>query len=244
MDFHCHLDLYPNAKSVYEEAAKRNEFTWLVTTSPRAFEANTRVLKAHSSVLISPGLHPEIAHERAEEIGLLLEQINFTKGVGEIGLDGSPRFKKHFEIQTQIFAAVVARSAELGGRVLSIHSRRAVVEVLSELRRKPNFGIAVLHWFSGNLRDLNAAQKQGCWFSVGPAMFSSANGRSLVAAMPRDRVLPESDGPFAKVNDQIVMPWCAAQTSMLLAQAWRVPIEDATETLEQNGRRFLRVAGF
>ncbi len=244
MDFHCHLDLYPNAKSIYEEAAKRNEFTWLVTTSPRAFEANTRVLKAHSSVLISPGLHPEIAHERAEEIGLLLEQINFTKGVGEIGLDGSPRFKKHFEIQTQIFAAVVARSAELGGRVLSIHSRRAVVEVLSELRRKPNFGIAILHWFSGSLRELRAATEQGCWFSVGPAMFNSVGGRSLVAAMPQNRVLNESDGPFAKVNDEIVMPWCGEQTSMHLADIWRVPIEEAAETLEENGRRFLRVAGF
>ena len=75
MDFHCHLDLYPGAREVYREAARRNEFTWLVTTSPKAFAATSRVLEPWPSVLITPGLHPEIAHERAAELDLLLEQI-------------------------------------------------------------------------------------------------------------------------------------------------------------------------
>ena len=90
MDFHCHLDLYPDAREVYCEAARRNAFTWLVTTSPKAFAATSRVLEPLPSVLITPGLHPEIAHERAAELELLLEQIAGVKAVGEVGLDGSP----------------------------------------------------------------------------------------------------------------------------------------------------------
>lgn len=60
MDFHCHLDLYPNALEVFREAAARNEFTWLVTTSPKAFVATSRVLGGAANVLVTPGLHPRL----------------------------------------------------------------------------------------------------------------------------------------------------------------------------------------
>ena len=243
MDFHCHLDLYPEARKVYREAARRNEFTWLVTTSPKAFAATSRALEALPSVLITPGLHPEIAHERAAELDLLLEQIAGVKAVGEVGLDGSPRFKPHYEIQRKIFGAVIAHSAELGGRTLSIHSRRAVRDVLAELDRHPSFGTAVLHWFSGSLAELKAAAAHQCWFSVGPAMFDSANGRALAAAMPRDRVVPESDGPFAKVAGKPVMPWGTFRTAEGLAPLWGVSPDEAAGTLARNGQALLDLMG-
>lgn len=243
MDFHCHLDLYPGAREVYREAARRNEFTWLVTTSPKAFAATSRALEPLPSVLITPGLHPEIAHERTAELGLLLEQIEGVDAVGEVGLDGSPRFKAHYEVQRRIFSAVIARCEELGGRTLSIHSRRAVRGILAEFERHPNFGTAVMHWFSGNMAELKAAAAYGCWFSIGPAMFDSANGRALAAAMPRNRVVPESDGPFAKVAGKPVMPWSAFLTAEGLAPLWGTSPDEAAETLAENGRELLRLMG-
>lgn len=243
MDFHCHLDLYPGAREVYREAAKRNEFTWLVTTSPKAFAATSRALEPSPTVLITPGLHPEIAHERAAELDLLLEQIAGAKAVGEVGLDGSPRFKAHYDIQRRIFSAVIQRCAALGGRTLSIHSRRAVRDVLAELEQHPNFGTAVLHWFSGTPAELRAAAALGCWFSIGPAMFDSANGRALATAMPRDRVVPESDGPFAKIAGKLVMPWSGSQTAEGLASLWRLSTEETASALAQNGRALLRLIG-
>lgn len=244
MDFHCHLDLYPGAREVYREASQRNEFTWLVTTSPKAFAATSRALPAVPSVLISPGLHPEIAHERAAELDLLLEQMSAVKAVGEVGLDGSPRFRKHYEVQRGIFRAVVARCAELGGRTLSIHSRRAVKDVLAELDEHPGYGTAVLHWFSGSLAELKAAVHMGCWFSIGPAMFDSPNGRKLVAALPQDRVVPESDGPFATVGGKLVMPWSAPETAQRLSEVWELPVGEVADLLAKNGgklRQTMRV---
>lgn len=243
MDFHCHLDLYPGAREVYREAARRNEFTWLVTTSPKAFAATSRALEPSPTVLITPGLHPEIAHERAAELDLLLEQIAGAKAVGEVGLDGSPRFKAHYDVQRRIFSAVIQRCAELGGRTLSIHSRRAVRDVLAELEERPNFGTAVLHWFSGTTSELKAAAALGCWFSIGPAMFDSANGRALATAMPRDRVVPESDGPFAKIAGKPVMPWSGSQTVEGLAPLWRLSPEETAGALAQNGRALLNLMG-
>ncbi len=243
MDFHCHLDLYPKAREVYREAAGRNEFTWLVTTSPKAFAATSRALEPLPSILITPGLHPEIAHERALELDLLLEQITTVRAVGEVGLDGSPRFKAHYEVQRRIFNAVISRCAELGGKTISIHSRRAVRDVLAEFERHPSFGTAVMHWFSGSLAELRAAAALGCWFSIGPAMFDSANGRALATAMPRDRTVPESDGPFAKSAGQPIMPWSAQQTAEGLAPLWGISAGEAAETLNRNGQALIHLMG-
>lgn len=241
MDFHCHLDLYPDAREVYREAAQRNTFTWLVTTSPKAFAATSRALGASPTVLITPGLHPEIVHERSGELNLLLEQMEGVKAVGEVGLDGSPRYRSSYDLQRKVFAAVVARCEELGGRTLSIHSRQAVKDVLTELNGHPQYGTAVLHWFTGTPTELRAADGMGCWFSVGPAMFASTNGRAIAARLPRDRVVPESDGPFAKVDGKPIPPWSADVTAKCLADAWAVPTEDAMRLLTENSLRLLKL---
>lgn len=239
MDFHCHIDLYPNAREVYAEACRRNEFTWLVTTSPRAFVATSKALGKHPSVVITPGLHPEIAHERADELDLLLEQIKHSKAVGEVGLDGSSRFKRHMPLQQKIFNAVIAGAAASGGRVISIHSRQAVKEVLNVLAEHPDFGTAILHWFSGSQTDLREAAAQGCWFSVGPAMFSSANARALIKNMPVDRVIAESDGPFAQYRKSTVMPWDIDLTISELCAVWGYSQDKVRRIIIENGNRLI-----
>lgn len=243
MDFHCHLDLYPNAREVFAQAVEKNAFTWLVTTSPRAFSATNRVLGGHSNVLITPGLHPEIVHERHAELDMLIEQIKHASAVGEVGLDGSRRFQHSYEMQRIVFNAVVEECKKSGGRVLSIHSRQAVKDVLSILLDHPGFGTAVLHWFTGTAPELKAATDQGCWFSIGPAAFSSASGRALAKKMPRDRVVPESDGPFAQFNGASVMPWSSDDTARLLAQAWELSLDQVRLRLESNSRQLLGLLG-
>lgn len=241
MDFHCHLDLYPNARDVYAQVLGKNEFTWLVTTSPRAFAATSKVLGGSDKVLITPGLHPEIVGARHAELDMLLEQIKQVRAVGEVGLDGSKRFLASYEVQRKVFAAVVAQCAALGGRVLSIHSRQAVKDVLAVLNDHPGYGTAVLHWFTGSASELKAAAAQGCWFSIGPAAFNSAAGQALAKKLPHDRVVPESDGPFAQVNGASVMPWSADQTAQLLGDAWDVTRAEAMHILESNSRQLLEL---
>ncbi|PLY35673.1 hydrolase TatD [Pectobacterium carotovorum] len=235
MDFHCHLDLYPNAKKVYTEALQRTEFVWLVTTSPRAYAATSKVLATTQKCLISPGLHPEIADKKYNELEMLLSQMENCTGIGEVGLDGSSRYRPYFELQKNIFKAIVERCAGFGGRVLSIHSRAAAKEVLDILDANPGFGTAVLHWFSDSPSMLRRAIDAGCWFSIGPTMMESANGRKLAALMPRERVVPESDGPFAKMHGVHVMPWEANTVVIKLAEIWDIPQDEASFLLKSNG---------
>ncbi|MGK5042171.1 Qat anti-phage system TatD family nuclease QatD [Janthinobacterium sp. GB1R12] len=239
MDFHCHLDLYPDARSVYAKAQQQMDFVWLVTTSPRAYVATSKVLPQTKSITVSPGLHPEVADQKAAELELLLVQIADSPAVGEVGLDGSARYRHSFDLQKRIFTAIVERSASLGGRVLSIHSRAAAKEVLDTLEQFPGFGTAVLHWFTDSVMLLRRADNLGCWFSVGPAMLNTANGRKIAAAIPRDRIVAESDGPFAKTDGKTVMPWEASNISSAMAGIWGMQTSTASDILINNGRELL-----
>src|SRR3546814_6111950 len=117
-----------------------------------------------------------------------------------------------------------------GGRVISLHSRRAAGEVLDASESIRDAGTPILHWFSGTGRQLDRAIDLGCWFSVGPAMLRTEKGRQLAARMPRDRLLTESDGPFAQIEGRSAWPWEAGHAISQLAAAWGEQDEHLVET--------------
>lgn len=100
-------------------------------------------------------------------------------------------------------------------------------------------GVFVLHWFSGGNRNVDRAVKLGCWFSVGPAMLKGARGRALVARMPPERVLTESDGPFARLDGAAILPWQVDVAVGALSQAWSLPQATVDEMLVANLHRLL-----
>jgi TatD DNase family protein len=73
-------------------------------------------------------------------------------------------------------------------------------------------------------------------------MLASDKGQSLVGRMPRDRVLTESDGPFAQVNGETVMPWHVERTICDLAHIWSLSPAEVEELLHANLRSLLSAA--
>ena len=75
--------------------------------------------------------------------------------------------------------------------------RRSAPDVLDVLGE--NYpGTVILHWYSGALRDLRRAVAAGFYFSVNVAMIRSEQGQRIIREIPLDRLLTETDGPFAK----------------------------------------------
>jgi TatD DNase family protein len=188
---------------------------------------------------ISPGLHPEVAQQKSSELDLLLEQVEAHSSVGEVGIDGSPQHRSTQGLQREIFEAVVEKCAASGGRVLSVHSRFAAEAVLDTLERHPGYGLAVMHWFSGSAKMLAKADELGCWFSVSPTMLQSGNGRKLAALMPQDRVVSESDGPFAHIGEAPAFPWDAEGVAGPLMELWNLDIPMVQGMLCSNGTHLL-----
>ena len=85
---------------------------------------------------------------------------------------------------------------------------------------------AILHWFSGTQNDLKRAIAIGCYFSVNELMARSEHGMSLIAQMPHDRVLPESDGPFAMLSGKPLSPMSSSNVAQAVSHIWKMHHED------------------
>jgi TatD DNase family protein len=236
IDFHCHLDLYPDPHAVALEAQRREAYVLSVTTTPSAFLGTCALVGANGKIRTALGLHPEIAVEREGELSLFETLLPCTQSVGEVGLDGSRPHRETLDRQGAILSNILDLCARIGGRTISLHSREATKLLLDVLEAEPRSGTPVLHWFNGTEKEIKRAAEMGCWFSVSTSMLSSERGRKSVQAMPPHRVLPESDGPFGFVDGRASYPWEAMLVAHELGPIWRLASPEAASTLTANFR--------
>ena len=241
IDLHCHLDLYPNPSAVVTRCVELGLYVLSVTTVPSAFEGTAALAPAGARIRTALGLHPELAATRASELPSFERLLPRTRYVGEVGLDGSREHRSTLDTQRVIFGEVLRLCARAGGKVLSVHSRGATSAILDVLASEPTAGTPVLHWYVGTAKQVARAAEIGCWFSVGPTMLGSARGMAAVASMPPDRVLPESDGPFALFENRTAYPWDAWSIVPRLAELWNDTREGAVRRLRSNLKRLVIV---
>ncbi|MBI2408122.1 MAG: TatD family hydrolase [Gemmatimonadetes bacterium] len=216
VDFHCHLDLYPDHAAAVERCERDGVFTLTVTTTPKAWLRNHELASATRHVRAALGLHPQLVADRAHEIGLWEELLPQTRYVGEVGLDAGPRFYRSFETQKEIFARVLTLCAAAGNKIVTTHSVRATKAVLDMIEQymPPPRGRVVLHWFTGTAAEATRAVDLGCYFSVNVEMLANEKRAALTRTLPLDRVLTETDGPFTQTDARPTMPsdvWIAVQ---------------------------------
>lgn len=241
IDFHCHLDLYPNPHAVALEAAARGVYVLSVTTTPSAFKGTLDLAPANSRIRTALGLHPELAIQRAHELPLFEKLLPQTAYVGEVGLDGSRQHRKTLDHQARILMDILVMCARAGGKTISLHSREARPRLLELLSIEPLAGTPVLHWFTGSAKEIAQAEELGCWFSVGPAMLANERGRQALSLMSRNRIIPETDGPFTENKGRVLMPWDAMTIEETLGNIWEESLEDVRRTLIDNFRQLVNL---
>ena len=164
------------------------------------------------NIRVGLGAHPWYISDRRvteKDIELLLELMEQTSYLGEIGLDFSSRYCVDGlqELQVKAFTQICARAAELSRndqpRVLSMHTVRSVDTVLDILEQTgaAQACIPIIHWFSGSSEELQRAIKLGCWFSVGEMSLKTKRGREYAKVYPKDRLLTETDLPSSDHTD-------------------------------------------
>ncbi|KQN16120.1 Qat anti-phage system TatD family nuclease QatD [Sphingomonas sp. Leaf28] len=208
VDFHCHLDLFPDHEAAIERAEKASIYTLTVTTTPRAWLRNHSLTRDRRFVRAALGLHPQLVGERENELALWEHHLPETRYVGEVGLDAGPRFYKTLDAQKRVFRRVLECCADAGDKVLTVHSVRAATPVLDMIETflPSGRGKVVLHWFTGSRSEARRALELGCYFSVNAAMAAKDRGRELIGTLPSDRVLTETDGPFTQGEDGPAQP--------------------------------------
>lgn len=238
IDTHCHVDLYPDYKAVLWESEHAGIYTIAMTNTPSVFRRCAALTRGARFVRAALGLHPELAATREREVPLLDELLPETRYIGEIGLDYVTEDAEDRAAQRRVFETILSRCATAGDKVLSVHSRRAAADVTAMIGAGYP-GTVILHWFSGPKSALDRSVEQGCYFSVNPTMLDAVAGRRILAAIPPERVLTETDGPFVTVHGHPARPSDIAQIIPQLARLWAIDAVTAARRIEDNFRQAL-----
>lgn len=241
VDFHCHLDLYSDYQAAFREADKAGVYTLAVTTTPRAWERNQKLAQETRHVRAALGLHPQLVAERANELSRWENLLDETRYIGEVGLDAGPRFYKSFDLQKQIFERILRCCSAAGGKVISIHSVRAVKVVLDHIESflPPSRGKVVLHWFTGTKAEAQRAIDMGCYFSINSSMLNNARHAIVIKTIPFDRILTETDGPFTKTADYPTKPADVALAVEALGKIHSLSVQAVADMVRENLRIML-----
>lgn len=166
-----------------------------------SFEAVHAVAMAHDDIWCTVGTHPHEAKENTEltaESLIALAGRDKVVGIGETGLDYyydlSPR-----EVQRQVFAEHI-KAAQATGLPLVVHTRDAdddMWALLEEGHARAPYKL-LLHCYTSGAELARRAAEIGAYFSVsGIASFKQASEvRAVIADMPADRIIVETDCPY------------------------------------------------
>ncbi|MBA3810977.1 MAG: TatD family hydrolase [Caulobacteraceae bacterium] len=166
-----------------------------------SFEAVEVIARTHDDVWMTAGVHPHEAKESPKLVAdtlCTLTRAPKVAGIGETGLDFhydlSPR-----DVQAAVFRVHIeaARRSDLP---LIVHSREAddaMAEILEEEHAKAPFRI-LMHCYTSGAELARRVAALGGWFSVsGIATFKAAEAvRAVIADMPADRIIIETDCPY------------------------------------------------
>ncbi|PRY91905.1 TatD DNase family protein [Marinilabilia salmonicolor] len=202
-DTHFHLDLFKSVSDIVKEVEENKIYTIAVSNLPVLY---SKLKEKISSKYIRPalGFHPELLFQYKHHIPQMWTLLNETRYIGEVGLDFKTG-KDFKELQVSFFTELIDRCNQIGGKILTIHSRQSADEITSIIGASFN-GKVILHWYSGSKITLNQAIKNGYFFSVNYSMVKSNSGKELIKMIPLDKLLLETDSPFVKYNKKPFTP--------------------------------------
>lgn len=165
------------------------------------FPAVHAIASQHADIWCSVGVHPHHAKDFQElEVSELVEAAADPKvvAIGETGLD----FHYNYSDEAAQVASLLRHieAARQTGLPLILHCREAdalMGDILEQEMAKGAFR-PLLHCYTGGMELAQRALKLGAFFSVsGIVSFKNAhNVRDVIAQIPADRIVLETDCPY------------------------------------------------
>jgi len=250
IDSHCHLDddrFDDCREKMLAQAAQAGVKRLVIpATTANRWEKVKQVCADHDGLYPAYGLHPmfveqhQISHLRELDEWLEREQ---PIAVGECGIDFfHSRVDEKWQRQLFLEQLQLANSHRLP---LIVHVRKAMDEVISLLRKHARHG-GVVHSFAGSQQQ--ALQLHDLGFKLGIAAtvgFERAKKlRSVVAAMPAEALLLESDAPDqpgAAHRGQLNQPAYILEHLQTMAELRQCSPEDLAATLNHNAESLFKL---
>lgn len=237
IDTHCHIDLYPNPHDIAKESEELGIITIGMTLLPSHFGMGFEHVSNFNNVHLALGMHPLQAKLHESEFDNFIKYLDKTSYIGEIGLDFSNEGINTKNLQLDSFSKIL-NIVSNNNKILSLHSRKAEKDVL-RLLIENRIENAIFHWYSGSKNLIKGIIDKGYYFSVNPAMVKTLNGKNIIDAIPRNRVLTESDGPFMKIGINDAKPKDVKYVIEYLVKIWEVSFDEVVKQLYDNFSRLI-----
>ena len=201
IDTHCHLadSAYDADRAAVIDRAEAAGVERIVVVGESRESAQRALALAADDrrLAATAGIHPHIASQWTADTAAWMRDTLLDPRIvaaGEMGLDyhydHSPR-----ATQKAVFAQQLALAAA-AGKPAVIHAREADDDVSAILREHPAT-IAILHSFSSGPELLASALEAGHYVSFsGMVTFNRWDDDAAIRAVPLDRLLVETDGPY------------------------------------------------
>ncbi len=231
IDVHCHFDVAKNPEKYIWENEKKRIITIGMTNLPSHFHVGIKHVKGYKYIRLALGMHPLMAMDHEKEYSKFKYHIDETSYIGEVGLDFSREGLQTKEIQIKSFEFILD-NIKNKKKIVSLHSRRAEKDTLEMLVEK-KIENAIFHWYSGSLSVLRNIINSGFFFSVNSAMIQSENGRKILAEIPKETLLTETDFPYVDKSDIL-------KIYSYLSDLWDISVVDVEAIIDENFKRLLR----
>lgn len=238
-DVHCHLGMYSDAEAV-RSRARAAGVTVVVATS-RASEYRGLIHHQQPDLQIGLGMHPECAGSiyAPFEVEIFEREVASAAWISEVGLDGviADRVSACFGqvpdlgAQQELFDTVLSLAGP--DKIYSVHSRGAASLTVQMLTARACQRV-IMHGFDGGAADRYQALEAGYHFSIHPAMLETEAGRELVRAIPANRMLLETDGPFFQWRGTRLEPGQCPRIVAALAAVRGDPADELAAALAAN----------
>jgi TatD DNase family protein len=255
IDSHCHLADAAFLADLTEVAARARAadvlqaVCILSSDTPEEHARVPAVRAAWPGVVFATAVHPHRAGPYAGRVDDAVQAVRDVAArvgammLGEMGLDYhydlAPR-----DVQQDVFAAQVGLALELELPV-AIHTREAGDDTIRILKESGAGRVrGVMHCFTGTAAEARQALDLGFYLSIpGIVTFPKAGSlREVVAGLPLDRLLVETDAPYlapvphrGKRNE----PAFVGETVRQIAATHAVSVESVAGQVRENFDRLL-----
>lgn len=241
IDAHTHLAKYDeNMFEVISEIEKHEILTVSVSMDSFLYEKNLEIAKTCSLVIPTFGIHPWSATRFSYKLGELVENINRSAMIGEIGLDFYfVEETENYEHQIKVFDFFLEAAREQN-KIVNLHTKGAEKEVLTELQ-KHSIHKAIVHWYSGPTKLISDYLELGCYFTVGVEALSNKKIQNIIKLIPDERLLTETDNPggYEWLNQKPGMPSLIIEVVDKLAEIKNVTPDEIKLLIMKNFNKLI-----
>ncbi len=256
IDTHVHLSHRKYSDDIDDVIARAHEagvdHMVIPAIDIESIEIALQIAERHRGIYVMAGIHPSHTKEAAEEdLDRAAEFVGheLVVGVGESGLDYY--WDRTFDEKQQSFLRFHIRLAISSGLPLILHNREASADLLAVIADEldssshPERLRGIFHCFSGPADVGKAAIELGFHLGIGGNVtYKNSPTREALPAMPRERIVLETDGPFlapvpyrGKRNEPAYVRYVAET----VAEVWRCSVDEVADVTTQNARALFSI---